>query len=200
MKLFKKKLLKPIAWIAKATLCEFISYVEAIVIAYPESSVGFFLRKIYWKRKFKSCESIRQICQFVRFFNPGEISIGKGAIFRPGVTVDASDSHGIFIGNNVAIADSTYIRSGNHRYKDAGRLILEQGHTSKSIRFKNNTYSIVIENDVWIGAGAILVSGAHMCEGVVIGAGARISERIPPYSVVIGNPSRIISKRKVVEA
>lgn len=54
---------------------------------------------------------------------------------------------------------------------------------------------IVIGNDVWIGHGATILSGVTVGNGAVIGAGAVVASDVEPYSIVIGNPARLLRKR-----
>lgn len=54
---------------------------------------------------------------------------------------------------------------------------------------------IVVGNDVWIGNGAKILSGVTIGDGCIIGAGATVAKSIPPYSIVVGNPGRIVKKR-----
>ncbi|BDA69606.1 hypothetical protein CAL7716_037720 [Calothrix sp. PCC 7716] len=58
------------------------------------------------------------------------------------------------------------------------------------------TTSIVIGNDVWIGTKAIILQGARLGDGVIVGACAVVDFEVPPYSIVVGNPARIISLHK----
>lgn len=53
----------------------------------------------------------------------------------------------------------------------------------------------VIGNDVWIGYGAMVVSGVTVGDGACIGAGAVVSRDVPPYAVVVGNPARVVRMR-----
>ncbi len=55
--------------------------------------------------------------------------------------------------------------------------------------------NIVIEDDVWIGARAIILSGIHIGQGAVIAAGAIVTHDVPPYAIVGGNPAKIIKNR-----
>lgn len=54
---------------------------------------------------------------------------------------------------------------------------------------------VVIGNDVWIGHGVTILSGVSIGDGAVLGAGAMISKDVAPYSIVAGNPARMIKKR-----
>ena len=57
---------------------------------------------------------------------------------------------------------------------------------------KGNT---LIGNDVWIGQNAVILPGVHIGDGAIIGANAVVGSDIPPYSVAVGNPARVIRKR-----
>ena len=61
--------------------------------------------------------------------------------------------------------------------------------------FKSSDRRTLIQSDVWIGAGAIIKSGVIVGFGAVIGAGAVVTKDVAPYSVVVGNPARVIKKR-----
>ena len=74
--------------------------------------------------------------------------------------------------------------------------MIEQGHSFKIINHQNKDYSVVIENNVWIGAKSIILSGSKIGEGSVISAGTVVSSEIPKFSVVAGNPGRVILNRK----
>jgi acetyltransferase-like isoleucine patch superfamily enzyme len=54
---------------------------------------------------------------------------------------------------------------------------------------------VIIGNDVWIGHEAVILSGARIGDGAVIGAGAVVTKDVEPYSIVAGNPARLIRKR-----
>lgn len=60
---------------------------------------------------------------------------------------------------------------------------------------KGHDKGIVIESDVWIGVNTVILDGAHISEGVVIGAGSIVNKFIPPYCVAVGNPIKIIKCR-----
>ena len=93
-------------------------------------------------------------------------------------------------------ARDVFIRAGNHDYSFSELPFQKRGHCAKKIDYNGKAYSIVIEDNVWIGRGTTILSGAYIGRGSVIGAGAVIKEYIPEYSIVIGNPARVVSNRK----
>jgi acetyltransferase-like isoleucine patch superfamily enzyme len=92
---------------------------------------------------------------------------------------------GIVINDNVYTAPHVQILAVNHVYGDTQRPIIEQGITAQGI---------VIEENAWIGAGAIILDGVRIGRGAVVGAGAVVSRDVPPQTVVAGNPARVIKE------
>lgn len=58
---------------------------------------------------------------------------------------------------------------------------------------------IVVEEDCWVGAGAYLLSHAHVGRGAIVAAGAIVTKQIPPYAVVAGSPAKIIASRFTID-
>ena len=56
---------------------------------------------------------------------------------------------------------------------------------------------VIIEDDVWIGSRVTILPGVTIGEGSVIGASAVVAKSVPPYSVVVGNPAKIVKTRKI---
>jgi acetyltransferase-like isoleucine patch superfamily enzyme len=88
---------------------------------------------------------------------------------------------GITIGNRVYTSPLVQLLAVNHVYADPTRPMIEQGITAEGI---------VVEDDVWIGAGAIITDGVHIGQGAVIAAGAVVTKDVPAYSVVGGVPAK----------
>lgn len=93
---------------------------------------------------------------------------------------------GLRIGDNVRIGPHVVIYASNHIFNDPHIPIAKQGMSARGI---------TIEDDIWIGAGAIILDGVRIGKGSVIGAGAVVTKDIPPYSIAAGVPARIIKKR-----
>ncbi len=94
---------------------------------------------------------------------------------------------GVTIGNDVYTGPMVQIVAVNHVYRDPDRPIREQGITAKGI---------VIEDDVWLGAGAVVLDGVTIGRGSVIGAGAVVASDIPPYSLAVGTPAKAVKDRR----
>lgn len=62
----------------------------------------------------------------------------------------------------------------------------------EDLPFKGDT---VVGNDVWIGQNAVILPGVHIGDGCIIGANSVVGSDVPPYSVVVGNPAKVIRKR-----
>jgi len=94
---------------------------------------------------------------------------------------------GISIGNNVYTGPMAQIVAVNHVYSDPHKLIREQGITAQGI---------TIEDDVWLGANAVVVDGVSIGQGSIIGAGAVVTKDIPPYSIAVGAPAKVVKDRR----
>lgn len=61
--------------------------------------------------------------------------------------------------------------------------------------FENGNKKVVIQDDVWIGQNAVILPGIKISKGAIIGAGAVVTRDIPPYSIAVGVPAKVIKKR-----
>jgi len=93
----------------------------------------------------------------------------------------------ISIGNGVRIAPMVMMIAGDHVFEDASKPIREQGL---------KLAPITIGDDVWIAGRVNVTAGATIGEGSVIGAGSVVTRDIPPYSVAVGIPARVVKERK----
>ncbi|HLO87530.1 MAG TPA: acyltransferase [Nostocaceae cyanobacterium] len=94
------------------------------------------------------------------------------------------------IGKHCMIAAHSGIFANNHQFSDPHTLIKHQGVTRKGI---------TIEDDCWLGHGVTVIDGVTIGKGSVIGAGAVVTKDIPPYSVAVGIPARVIKNRLTPE-
>lgn len=111
----------------------------------------------------------------------GEILIGNYTRIGLGNTIIGP----VTIGDKVNLAQNIVISGLNHSYEDISKNISDQWVSTKIV---------VIENDVLIGANSTILSGVHIGQHVVVGAGSVVTKNIPPYSVVVGNPARVVKR------
>jgi acetyltransferase-like isoleucine patch superfamily enzyme len=116
--------------------------------------------------------------------NKGAIRIGKRVWISQNCMVDGPR---IDIGDDCILAPYVHIIAANHRFDDADKPIHEQGIDSKPVR---------IGNDCWIGSKSIVLGGVVIGDGSVIGAGAVVTKDIPPYSIAVGVPAKVVGRRK----
>lgn len=90
---------------------------------------------------------------------------------------------GVEIGDRVYTSPFTQILAVDHVFDDPGRPFIEQGITAEGIR---------IEDDVWIGSGAVVMDGVCIGRGAVIAAGAVVTQDVPSHTVVGGVPARVL--------
>ena len=91
----------------------------------------------------------------------------------------------VCIGNHVNLAQGITVTALNHYFADSNRKIDEQGISTKPV---------VIGDDVWIGANAVILPGVTIGRHVVVAAGAVVTKDVPDYSLVAGVPAKEIKK------
>ena len=89
------------------------------------------------------------------------------------------------IGNHVNLAQGITATALNHNFSDTNKLIDEQGVS---------TNPVTIEDDVWVGANAVILPGVTIGEHCVVAAGAVVTKDVPPHSLVAGVPAKVIKK------
>ena len=102
-------------------------------------------------------------------------SIGIGSIVIGPVT----------IGENSTSGQNCFISGQSHTFQDVSKAFLRQGEEIKQV---------VIGKNVWVGSNAVILLGVKIGDNSVIGAGSTVVEDVPPYSVAVGNPARIVKR------
>lgn len=164
-------------------MLEIEAYITWIFRGLP-SFLGFIPRFLSYKLLTKSLSSFCVIQPNVFITHCFRLSVGRNFVVNSNTYINAVGS--ITIGDNVLIGVNVVISSGVHNYSDRNVPVTLQPITPKEI---------IIEDDVWIGANAVIMPGVTLRKGTVVGAGAVVTHSTEPYSVVAGVPARKIKDR-----
>ncbi len=104
-----------------------------------------------------------------------------------GVGINAQISDGVIIGNNVLMAPEVVILTRNHLFDRTDIPMKRQGGAKRE--------EVKIEDDVWIGQRVIILPGVTIRKGTIVGAGAVVTKTHPEFSVIGGNPARVLKMR-----
>lgn len=115
-----------------------------------------------------------------RFYSPKNIEIGENCSFGHYTKIWAYNK--VFIGDYVQTAIGVTIVSGSHDSTNYSPLTQEQ--------------EVFLEGENWIGANVTILGGVRIGKGSIIGAGAVVINDIPPYSIAVGIPAKVIKKRE----
>jgi acetyltransferase-like isoleucine patch superfamily enzyme len=150
---------------------------------------GVWIRARVMRRFFASMGEDTVIQAGMRVTNPEKIAIGSHCNFARGVFITGGG--GVTIGDWVGLGPDVKVWSVNHRFDDPDRPWLLQGWEMKPV---------VIEDDVWLGANVFLMPGVTIGKGAIVSACAVVGKSVPAYSLVAGNPARVVGWRKKPEA
>jgi acetyltransferase-like isoleucine patch superfamily enzyme len=184
---------------------EIRAWIEALIRFMP-GLTGSLVRRVWFKLRFKQSGHlvIGVGCQFITpdsmsfagttyindgcYFNAdgGTITIGDWTAFNIGAHINASCGGHITIGVHCPIGPGVTMRTANHRFSDVATYIQDQGYAPADI---------IIEDDCWIGANAVILGGVHIGRGAIVGAGAVVTKDVPSMAVAVGVPAKVIRYR-----
>lgn len=149
--------------------------------------VGNFSKKM----RYLCCRNIFKKCG-------KNVNVERMAYFASGLSVEIGDNSGLginchipsdtIIGNNVMMGPNCYILSLNHKFDRTDVPMIFQGVDSPK--------QVIIEDDVWIGRDVLFTPGRIVRKGSIVAGGCVLSKDFSSYSVIGGNPSRLLKKRK----
>ena len=142
---------------------------------------GSYLRKARLRHLGKGTK----ISPTVFFKYPEQIQIGDHSFINHLCCIWASPGGTITIGSNVLFGPSASVFSSNHGIA-RGQLIREQPGRDAPIH---------IGDDVWLGANLVVTAGVSIGDGAVVGAGAVVTTDLPPMSISVGLPARVVGYR-----
>ena len=104
-----------------------------------------------------------------------------------GFNCDIASSNSIELGEKVLVAAYAYIVGGGHDHSRTDVAVMEQKRIARPIR---------IEALAWIGAGVTVLDGVTVGRGTIVGTGAVVTEDLPPNSMAVGMPARVVRQRE----
>ena len=148
---------------------------------------------------------IQKITQCIRYRRVVLGKVGKGNHFRPQVSATSASVIGNYnyfgdrcmignaeIGNYCSFGPDVKLAQSQHSIE---YITTYQRISKTNIGYSLNVKKALIDHDVWIGARVIILPGVHIGDGCVIGAGSVVTKSFEPYSILAGNPARLIRKR-----
>jgi len=169
----------------KKYICWILYYAVAQHLPRNYAPYSFGVKKIraaICKPLFKKFGTNVGIAPKVEFFKISDCEIGD----HSGIGA-YSQIGSVKIGNYVMMGTHCLLISQNHCFHDLTIPMCQQG-------FKAHE-PIIIEDDVWIGSRVIILPGVRVGRGSIIGAGAVVTKNVDPYSIVAGNPAKLIRRR-----
>ena len=138
----------------------------------------------------------RRFCGKLIMGSVGEnVNIEKGAIFTHKCSIGKNSGIGINaklgnvkIADNVMMGPDVVILTANHEFSKTDIPMILQGSQKEQ--------PVFIGNDVWIGERTIVLPGVKIGEGAIIGAGSVVTKSVAAYTIVAGNPAKVIGNRK----
>lgn len=123
------------------------------------------------------------------------VSVGNASYGELNV-ICSTNKYKVRIGNYVSIAKNVYfILEGEHNLELVSQFPFKTqclGTINDDVKSKGD---IIIDDDVWIGYGASIMSGVHVGQGAVVAADSVVTKDVPPYAIVGGIPAKIIKYR-----
>lgn len=171
------------------------------------------IRWFYWSKRFGSVKGKISLGKDITFQHPECIHFGKnigigkytyflpcteyeGVKYNPVIKIGDGCSIGIRnsfacidrieIGNNVLFAGYVHITDHSHGYEDISLPVKRQKLISKG--------PVIIEDDCWLGFETEILSGVHIGKHSIVAARAVVTKDVPPYSIVAGNPAKVVKQ------
>jgi putative colanic acid biosynthesis acetyltransferase WcaF len=163
---------------------------------YPARAVWTLTQMTLWRLAWKRVHILRpailrifgadvawriQIAGSVKVYFPWSLSVGGETAIGPSVSF--YNLGGLTIGKRVVISQNAYVCGGTHDYNTGNYPLVCK--------------PVVIGDDVWVGASAFLCPGVSIGQGAVIGACAVVTKDVAPWTIVAGNPARVIGTRVI---
>jgi acetyltransferase-like isoleucine patch superfamily enzyme len=129
-------------------------------------------------------------------FDPAKVSVGNFTYGRLNVASSHYADERLEIGHFCSIAGAVwFFLAGNHFVERPTTFPMHGMVSGQGGRDGYSKGAIIVASDVWIGFGAIVLSGVKIGQGAVVGAGSVVSRDVPPYAIVAGNRAEVVKYR-----
>ena len=167
-------------------LLDFLRYINSIRHS--------FLHNYPAKSRFGYCGHNSIVEYPVTIDSPQSVYLSENARIRVGTAIINSPTEKVYIGRYAVIAPSCLIVPNNHRSTvTIPHFLLGASHIN------DKSSDLHIGEDVWCGGRAVILSGAHLGRGCVVGANSVVNRPVPPYAVVAGAPAKIIMVKFTID-
>lgn len=154
----------------------------------------FRITKRKWRKMNKHNFTICDNAENESLFPINKVHVGKYSYGPLRVIPYSEYDSDLYIGNFCSIAGNvTFLLGGEHQYNYISTypfkaIFLREGEAQSK-------GDIIVEDDVWIGYGATILSGVTLARGTIVAAGSVVVKSTEPYSIIGGNPAKLIKKR-----
>lgn len=162
------------------------------VLRYLPASTSIFGGKLWRKLRYLCCRHIFKSCG-------KNVNVEHGAWFGTGKNIIIGDNSGIginahilndtVIGKDVMMGPNCYMLESLHRFDRTDITMIAQGMTDKRAK-------VIIGDDCWIGRDVMIIGSREIKQGSIVGARCLLTKSFPEYSIIGGNPSKMIRNRK----
>ena len=144
--------------------------------------IPFHCLRLFYYRKVMGFKIGRgsYVLMGVIFDAPRKFEMGENSSLTRGCKI--GNRGGVKIGNNVAVAEETFILAGDHDPNDPD--------------YGSRFDPVVIDDYAFIGSRAIILKGVHVGRGAMVGAGAVVHKSVEPHTIVAGNPAKPVGERE----
>lgn len=188
IKSFKKNVLKPLLSLKFKEIHKLIKqyfHRQRVLKQYKKGNINLLWREINPHNETTVSKHVNTDKVSVENYTYGNISM-----YHSG-----NGDEKLTIGNYCSIApEVTFLLSSEHGYKNISTYPFKVKFLGEENE-AGSKGSITVGDDVWIGYGAIIMSGVSLGQGAIIGAGSLVTKDVPPYAIVAGNPAKILKYR-----